>query len=129
MILAIHLIIGAVLMTKIKFLPLAALSAFLSHYFFDCIWHEKLEYSILNIKSGKWRESGPDFIKVAIDILIGLLLIYIFISKEAVLLIGAFFAILPDGLTLLYLLFPNKLLEAHEKFHKAIQNETQKLIY
>lgn len=118
MVLTPHLLVGAAIATNIKFLPLALVLAFLSHYFFDFFPH--WEYSIENIKQKLWKKSLPEFLKVFLDISIGAFLIFI-ISKNFFLAgTGGFFAILPDGLILLVLIFPNKLLTLHNAFMRRI---------
>lgn len=121
MILFIHMFIGAVIATKIGFLPLVLVLAFLSHYFLDFLPHN--EYSVKNIKERRWEKSTLDFSKLGLDSIIGLILI-LFIQdlteiNYLVLFVAAFFAILPDVLSVLtYWLFPNnKTLKYHSVFH------------
>ena len=117
MILTAHLLTGAVLATRIKFLPLSLLFAFLSHYVLDFLPHQ--EYSIKNIFEKRWRKSFFDFFKVALDISFGVLIILILSKNQPLALIGGFFAILADGLTLLFLIFPkDKFLERHYNLHQ-----------
>ena len=118
MILMVHLLLGAVIVLKIKFLPLALPLAFLIHYPLDMLPH--WEYSIKNILGKNWKNSFKDFFKVSLDISLGILLIFIFSKNFFLSLWGGLFAILPDGLTLLGLIAPNKLLIAHENFHRKI---------
>ncbi len=118
MILMVHLLLGAVIVLKIKFLPLALPLAFLIHYPLDILPH--WEYSIKNIKEKKWKNSFKDFLKVFVDISLGILLIFIFSKNFSLLLIGGLVAALPDAFTLLGLITPNKLLMAHENFHREI---------
>ena len=118
MVLTPHLLVGAAIATNIRFLPLALALAFLSHYFLDFLPH--LEYSIENIQEKRWKSSLPDFLKVFLDISIGAFLVFI-ISKNFFLAgTGGFFAILPDGLIFLGLIFPSKLLTLHDTFMKRI---------
>jgi len=118
MILTAHLLAGAALASKIQPAPLAFVLAFLSHYFLDIIPH--WEYSTENIKEKRWRKSFPDFLKVGADICVGILLILIFSNKQPIIYAGAFAAILADGLTLLGLIFSNKLLRHNDDFHQKI---------
>lgn len=123
MILTVHILAGAFLAAKIKFFPLVCLAAFLSHYFLDFLTHRWSEYSIKNIRAKRWEKSLPDFLKVGLDIAAGIsMVVFLFPENIFISLIAAFFAILPDGFTLLYLFFPGKLLEAHYNFHMKIQN-------
>ena len=114
----VHLLLGAVIVSKIKFLPLALLLAFLIHYPLDMLPH--WEYSIKNILGKNWKNSFKDFMKVLLDISLGILLIFIFSKSFFLSLLGGLLAILPDGLTLIGLIAPNKLLRAHENFHREI---------
>ena len=118
MILTCHLLLGAAIVTKIKFLPLAFLLAFLSHYFLDSIPH--FDYSIKNITGKKWRKSFFDFLKVILDFSLGLFLILVFSKNEPIIFIGAFFAILSDGFNLFNFIFNNKLLQIHYNLHRKI---------
>jgi len=113
-----HLLIGAAIVSKIKFLPLAFLLAFLSHYFLDFLPH--WEYSHENIKERRWKNSFSDFLKVALDISLGVLLIFIFSKNWPLAVVGGFFAILADGPMFINLIFPNKLLKIFEDFHQKI---------
>jgi len=116
MILSCHFLLGAVIATKIKFLPLAFLSAFLSHCFLDCVFHS--EYSVKNISERLWRKSFFDFLKVALDLFSGIAFVFIFSRNLALGIFGGLFAVLPDGLTFLFLIFPkNKILEKIYNFH------------
>ena len=119
MILICHLLFGAAIVTKIKFLPLAFLLAFLSHYFLDLIPHA--DYHIRNIKGKKWRKSLPDFLKIILDLSLGLFLISIFSKNQSIIFTGAFLAILSDGFNFLNFIFPtNRILKIHYNFHRKI---------
>lgn len=117
MVLTPHLLIGAAIASRIN-LPLGLVLAFLSHYLLDFLPH--WEYSIKNIQQKLWKKSLPEFLKIFLDISIGAFLIFI-ISKNLVLAgTGGFLAILPDGLILLILIFPNKLFTLHNTFMRKI---------
>lgn len=117
-----HLLIGAAIVSKIKFLPLAFLLAFLSHYFLDFIPH--IDYTSKdiyeNIYEKKWKKFFPDFLKVILDISLALFLILIFSKNQPIIFIGAFLAILTDGLNFLNFVFPNKILKMHYNLHQKI---------
>lgn len=119
MILTPHLLLGAVIASRIEYIPLAIILAFLSHYLLDLIPH--IEYSIENIEKKQWQKSLPDFLKVFLDFSLGILLILIFSNPPAggqpIIFICVFFAILPDGLTLLNYFFSNKILKIHRYIH------------
>ncbi len=117
MLLTPHLLVGAAIASRIN-LPLGLVLAFLSHYLLDFFPHS--EYSIKNIQQKLWGKSLPEFLKIFLDISIGVFLIFI-ISKNFFLAgTGGFFAILPDGLIFLGLIFPNKLLKLHHTFMRKI---------
>ena len=118
MILSVHIVMGAAVVSKIGFLPLAFLLAFLSHYLLDSLPH--WEYSIKNIKQKKWKRSFSDFLKLFLDVFVGVLLLF-FLSKNLTLaLMGGFLAVLPDTLTFLNIIFPNIFFEAVENLHQKI---------
>lgn len=119
MILTVHLLTGAALVSKIQSIPLALFLAFLSHYFLDFLPHPD-EYSIRNIKEKRWRKSFFDFLKIGIDIFIGLLIIFILAGKQPIIYAGAFLAILPDFFTFLGIIFSNKLWWHNDEFHEKI---------
>jgi len=123
MILSLHLLVGAVIAVKFEFLPLVILFAFLSHYLLDFLPHA--EYLIEDLKKKKWEKSRLDFLKLILDLGIGLILIvfihYLTKANYFILFTAAFFAILPDILTVLSWLCPNnKILKYHFNFHHKI---------
>ncbi|HUV81194.1 MAG TPA: hypothetical protein VMW21_01590 [Patescibacteria group bacterium] len=118
MILTVHLVTGAALASKIQPLSLVLLLSFLSHYFLDSLPHPN-EYSINNIKEKKWRKSLPDFLKIGLDISVGLLIISVLTGRQPTIYLAALLASLPDFFTFLSLVFP-RWLSWHEKLHKKI---------
>ena len=119
MILTCHLVIGALIASKVQSVPLVLSLAFLSHYFLDLL--PQIEYKVDKIRAKQWSKSFSDFSKVFLDIAVGLLLILLFSKNTVLIFVAAFVAIVPDGFTLLYIIFDkNKLLNKHRKFHKAI---------
>lgn len=127
MILFCHILAGAAIAAKIQIIPLALLLAFLSHYVLDFIPH--WEYSIDNIFEKRWKAAKFDFLKILMDFGFGILLIFIFSKNQPIILAGAFFAILPDGLTLIGLLLPNNLLKIHDKFHRELVHCSKKIFF
>ncbi|MEK7061636.1 MAG: hypothetical protein AAB957_00025 [Patescibacteria group bacterium] len=115
-----HLLLGAAVASKIEYLPAALLMAFLSHYFLDLIPH--IEYSIDNITKKQWQKSMPDILRVLLDFSFGMLLILIFshpsTNGQIVIYIGAFIALIPDSLTIISSIYPNKILLKHDQFHR-----------
>lgn len=118
MLLACHLLTGAAIAAKIKSVPLVIFLAFLSHYFLDFLPHR--DYSVENTKNRQWEKSLPELLKVFLDFGLGVFLIFIFSEKQPIIFIGAFFAVLADGLNFLNLIFPNKILTLHSNFHQKI---------
>jgi hypothetical protein len=118
MILTPHMLLGAVIASKIGYAPLAIILAFLSHYLLDMLPH--IEYPIKNIQNKQWVKSLPDFFRVALDFFTGLLIIYFFAGWQIIVFAGALFAILPDAFNLLNLAFSNNFLKKHNNFHEKI---------
>lgn len=134
MILLAHMVFGAAIGYTAYSLTnniwLAIVLAYLSHYFLDVFPHieylESVESAIKQMKEKDWKGRIPDAIKVFIDFCLGLLLILLFSKNYIIIYIYAFVAIVPDGVTVIYTLFPNSLLARHQKFHGAIQYLTKK---
>jgi hypothetical protein len=118
MILLVHLLFGTAIGQKASNPFLAVILAFLSHYFLDIFPH--IEYPIKNIKSNNWKKSAPDILRVVLDFSVGILFIFLFSNNKPIVYVCAFFAVLPDALTILNSFFPGKILEAHNKFHEKI---------
>jgi len=115
MILLAHLLLGAVIGLKVKYLGLAIILAFLSHYFLDLFPH--IEYPIENIKNNQWQKSFLDFLRVAIDFCSGIFIIFLLSDNSLKVYLCAFFAILPDGLTFLEYFWHNNFFKKHNEFH------------
>lgn len=127
MILAIHFLLGALLLSKIpinwgeSFLPLAFLLAFLSHYLLDFLPHWDYKNLIKNIREKRWGKSKSEFLLIFGDILVGIFLTLLF-SKNLLFVLGAgFLGILADGISFLHLIYPHRILKFHEDFHQKIQ--------
>lgn len=116
MILLVHLLSGALIGQIILSPILAIILAFLSHYFLDFFPH--IEYSIDNITKKLWKNSKFDFLRVALDFFTGILFISIFSKNYPVIYVCAFFAILPDGLSILNSLINHKALKMHDELHQ-----------
>jgi len=115
MILLAHMLLGAVVGYYTKNIYLAIMLALLCHYFLDLFPH--IEYDIKNIKEKNWKKSLPDFLRVGLDFLLGLALIFAFSKNQPMIYVGAIVAIVPDGLTVLSSVAPNKILSAHDWAH------------
>lgn len=117
MILLVHLLFGAAIGSTINNIPLAILLAFLSHYLLDIPPH--VEYNIENIEKKQWKLAIPQFVRVLLDFCFGILLILIFSNNQPIIYVCAIFAAIPDGLSVLNLIFKNKILRAHSDFHQG----------
>ena len=121
MILLVHLLFGAAIGYILTTNPfLAVILAFLSHYFLDLFPH--IEYGIESLEEKQWQKKLPAILKITLDFCLGVLFISLFSnpstgSGQALIYVCAFFAILPDGFTVLNQIIPNKILKAHDKFH------------
>jgi len=118
MILLVHLLFGAAIGYSIKNVWLAIILALLGHFFLDLFPH--IEYDIESFNENQLRKKIIVVLKVVADICVGLLLILIFSKNYPIIYICALASALPDGLTLLNWLVPNKALEAVYNFHKKI---------
>jgi hypothetical protein len=124
MILLVHLLFGAAIGSVIKNIPLAVALAFLSHYLLDLLPH--IEYGedsfayIENKGKKQLHKMLPDILKIIFDLSSGILLIWIFSREQPAIYICAFFALLPDGFTVLNYIMPNKFLELNYKLHQKI---------
>ncbi|MBI2049966.1 MAG: hypothetical protein HYT35_00720 [Candidatus Staskawiczbacteria bacterium] len=118
MILTPHLLFGAAVGSKIEYMPLTIILAFLSHYLLDLIPH--IEYSVANISKKQWQRAWPDISRVFLDFSLGMILILAFApaGKQIIILSSALTALIPDGLTIVSLISPNKLLDKHDQFHR-----------
>lgn len=112
MILTTHLLIGAAIAQKVQNQVLGFFLAFLSHYFLDSLIHR--DYSIDHIKGRSWQNSFFDLSKTFLDGSFGVLLILLLSNDIFLALAGGFFAVLPDGLGFLHLIFPKiRILSLH----------------
>lgn len=122
MLLFVHILVGAILALKINFVPLALILIILSHYILDFLPH--IEYSIINIQQKNWKKSWQDFLKISLDLTLGSILLILICKKLSLkislALIGGIVAILPDFLTWLYLISPNKLLQTQYNFQRKL---------
>ncbi|MFH0930027.1 MAG: hypothetical protein V1814_02130 [Candidatus Moraniibacteriota bacterium] len=119
MILATHILSGAVIGAEIKNPFYIALISIAVHFLLDLLPHG----DYLNKKSG-----FRDFWKVALDLAIGLGTVYaLFFLRDAAstanlenIAIGIFFSLLPDGTTFLYWKMGVKFLKPIKKFHEKL---------
>jgi hypothetical protein len=116
MILLVHMLFGALIGEKISNVVLAIILAYFGHYFLDLIPH--IEYEIENITEKKWKKALPQILLVGLDFFAGISLIVLFSKNYLIIYVCAFFAILPDGFSVLSLFLKHKILEKHSAFHQ-----------
>ena len=121
MILLVHMLFGAAIGSIVPNVTLAIILALLGHYFLDLFPHieylDGVENSIESIKSDAWNKKIKNMFKVFLDFCLGILLIFLLSKNQPIIYICALAAIVPDGLTVLHALFPNKILQAHHNVH------------
>jgi len=117
MILTTHALTGAVIGKNIGNPWIVILVSLVVHYLMDGIRHaEYFDDRIAKIKDTWW--------KVALDLAIPLFIIYLFIYSSVPgsktvenIIIGSFFSVLPDGITLIYWFSGKKLFTRIKAFH------------
>jgi hypothetical protein len=118
MILTAHLLTGAALASKIQPTPFALLLALASHYFLDFLPHR--DYDIENLKAKNWSRTGPALLRISLDLSFGLLVVLVLAKNPFLALAGGFFALLPDGVVLLNIIFPNSFFNFLGRIHRKI---------
>jgi hypothetical protein len=111
MILFIHAIFGAAIGQNIQNLFLAIILSFLSHYLLDFLPHSDYSWS-----TGKFPRI-KNLLKASTDFLTGLILILFFSNNQLNIYICAFFAILPDIITIFSRHTKIKLLKIYNTLH------------
>lgn len=124
MILLVHMLFGAAIGSLADNVYVGVALALVSHYFADLFPHveylDSVEASIQEIKTGDPKKYIISIAKVLADFLLGLVVIFFFIGNASILYLYALIAVVPDGLTVVSNLFPNKLLATHNHFHTQI---------
>jgi len=75
-----HILAGVAIVTLTPNPILGLIFVLLSHYFLDLFPHK--EYTIKTIRAGQWSKSLPDFLKVFLDIILGLGYLRAVLSRE-----------------------------------------------
>lgn len=114
----IHILLAMIILASIKNLPLALFLIFLSHFIVDLLPHT--DYSVENILNRRWQKSLPDFLKVALDASLGLLLIVALSEDIFIGLLAGLLAILPDIFTFLEVCLPNKFSRGLNYLHQKV---------
>lgn len=125
MILLVHMLFGAAIGASIKNPYLAIVLALASHYFLDIFPHveylKSTEDSIKNLRGNNLRQAWKDVAQVSTDFALGIFFIFLFsypaTGYQPIIYWCALAAIVPDGLTIISNLFPNRLSTAHDKIH------------
>ncbi|MEK7664052.1 MAG: hypothetical protein AAB340_01190 [Patescibacteria group bacterium] len=125
MILLVHMLFGAAVGYKTYSLTgsiwLSLTLALLSHYFLDLFPHveylKSAESLGKRIKSDKFKSYFFDLLKVLLDFLIGLALLFLLSKNQIIIYLFAILAIIPDGLTVINSLFKNTILKRHQELH------------
>lgn len=121
MILLVHMLFGAAIGSLTNNVYLGIILAFVSHYVADILPHveylDSVESSIQELRTGGPKKHIASIVKILADFLMGLALTFFFAGYALPFYIYALAAIIPDGLTVVSNLFPNKTLEAHNHFH------------
>lgn len=115
MILLAHMLFGAATGYLINNPVLAVILALLGHYFLDLFPH--VDYSVDNLKNKDWKKSLPDISKISLDIFSAFLIIFLFSNSSLLIYICAIVALIPDSMTLISKIFPNKVFAAHDYIH------------
>ena len=131
MILSVHATFGAAVASLIPNHPVAGfILGFASHLALDAIPHK--DYELISLESDPAKKEKKidiifnkfrllrDVFFVSLDALVGFCLAFMFFfnpSHPWIFFIGAFVALIPDGLTFLYLLFRHKALGHFFDFH------------
>jgi hypothetical protein len=119
MIIACHILAGAVIADKIQNPVLGLSLAFLSHYIIDIIPH--WEY-VKNAKASQ-NQSFTDFLMTFADIILGAAIVLIFSKHKLLAAAGGFIGAAPDFDYFFYTfpsLIKNKFLAKEERFHSKI---------
>lgn len=122
MILLVHMLFGAAIGASIKIPSLALALAFLGHYFLDIFPHieyleEGAENSVKKISHQRPQESVKILGMIFIDFCLGFLFIFLASKNQPVIYLCALAAIVPDGMTVIHLLFPKLGLGLHHHLH------------
>jgi len=137
MIITPHLLIGAAIGFKVKHFGWIIFLGIISHFFLDIIPHwdyENKEFKVFS-KNKSYKSLLGFFLKIVIDSLIGLIILFFVIWQKNItnskyllyILIGILASLLPDIISVFNKLIPNKLhiLKVYETFHEEIFHNPQ----
>lgn len=132
MVLAPHIIVGALIGSRIHSFWIVAILGLVSHFVLDQIPHwDYLSYQdVINFKKGKKTKA---ILKTFIDVVVGLILLFVFICSHqltsdqlTLVIVGAFFSVLPDFIWGLSMIFDNKILSKYRDFNNRINYKSKK---
>lgn len=134
MILSVHATFGAAVASMVPSHPVAGfVLGFASHFVLDAIPHR--DYDLISVEIGQDKKLRPidliqkkfslirDIVLVSFDALVGLCLAFLFFFNPVypfIFFLGAFAALIPDGLTFLYLILKHKPLGHFFDFHASV---------
>lgn len=121
-----HIIVGAVIGSKIQNIGLIVFLGLLSHFILDKVPHWDYSVSVY-IKSFRQIKSLKSLIplasKISIDGIVGLLIVFFVLGYSPFILLGIFISILPDFVLGSILFF------GHNKFSKKISDFHEKFLH
>ncbi|MBR9704788.1 hypothetical protein GOV12_05225 [Candidatus Pacearchaeota archaeon] len=128
----IHILIGIII--GLVFHPLAIIPiALLSHFIFDSLPHWDGDFDKKSFqKTGIAKIKKSVIIIRGLDMILALAILsyFLYLTKNNLILLGAFFALFPDLIKVGYLtnLKKNKTFKSYLNFHSKIQKDTKPLI-
>ena len=134
MILSVHATFGAALASLVPSHPVAGFTlGFVSHFVLDAIPHKDYELISLERRTDdklkvidllhKKISLVRDILLVTLDVVVGFLLAFMFFfnpNHPYIFFMGAFAALIPDGLTFIYIIFRHKALGHFFDFHTDV---------
>lgn len=134
-----HMVTGAALTSAFRLSPeMALVIGLISHFLLDGLphWDYKLSTAIIDKRNPfnndipiSWS-SARDWLKILSDLVIGFCLVWFFFLSNGQpgvisILLGAFGAILPDGLQFIFMKFKHEPFKSFYRFHAFISSPTK----
>ncbi|MFH1129139.1 MAG: hypothetical protein V1686_00160 [Patescibacteria group bacterium] len=132
MVLLPHIIVGAVIGSKIDSFGLVALLAIIFHFILDQIPHwDYLTYQ--DAVDFKKNKKIKIILKTSIDVIAGLIVFFVCVFNHQLdfrqimlVVVGIFFSVLPDFIWGLSMIFNNKIFSKYRDFNNKINYKSQK---